>query len=101
MTKTNRVAVFDGTRCRLANDPQPGASGNGGSFLPPFGDAIVKKFDVPVGLVSCGVGATSVREWLPKGATFPNPPTWKAKCASSPAVVGRARATCTPRSATG
>ena len=33
------------------------------------------KFHVPVGLVACGVGATSVREWLPKGAKFPNPPT--------------------------
>ena len=30
---------------------------------------------MPIGLVACGVGATSVREWLPKAATFPNPPT--------------------------
>ena len=75
ITKTGRVAAFDGTRWQPANDPQPGASGTGGSFLPPFGDAIAEKFGVPVGLVACGVGATSVREWLPKGATFPNPPT--------------------------
>lgn len=74
-TKTGRVAAFDGTRWQPANDPQPGASGTGGSFLPPFGDAVAEKFGVPVGLVACGVGATSVREWLPKGATFPNPPT--------------------------
>ena len=74
-TKTNRVSAFDGTRWQPANDPQPGASGTGGSFLPPFGDAIAEKFGVPVGIVACGVGATSVREWLPKGATFPNPPT--------------------------
>jgi hypothetical protein len=74
-TKTKRVAAFDGTKWQLANDPQPGASGTGGSFLPPFGDAIAEKFGVPVGLVACGVGATSVREWLPKGSTFPNPPT--------------------------
>ncbi len=74
-TKTNRVSTFDGTRWHLANDPQPGASGTGGSFLPPFGDAIAEKFGVPVGFVSCGVGATSVREWVQKGATFPNPPT--------------------------
>ncbi len=74
-TKTGRVAAFDGDRWQPANDPQPGASGTGGSFLPPFGDAIAEKFGVPVGLVACGVGATSVREWLPKGATFPNPPT--------------------------
>ncbi|MFO0808589.1 MAG: sialate O-acetylesterase [Gemmataceae bacterium] len=78
-TKTNRVAAFDGTRWQPANDPQPGASGTGGSFLPPFGDAIAERFGVPVGLVACGVGATSVREWLPKGATFPNPPTIESR----------------------
>jgi pimeloyl-ACP methyl ester carboxylesterase len=73
--KSGRVVAFDGERWAPANDPQPGASGGGGSFLPPFGDAIAEKFGVPVGLVACGVGATSVREWLPKGTTFPNPPT--------------------------
>jgi hypothetical protein len=45
------------------------------SFMPPFGDAIAQRFDVPVGFIACGIGATSVREWLPKGTTFPNPPT--------------------------
>lgn len=74
-TKTGRVATFDGKRWQLSNDPQPGASGRGGSFLPPFGDAIAQQFNVPVGFIACGIGATSVREWLPKGATFPNPPT--------------------------
>ena len=74
-TRTGLVATFDGQRWWPADDPQPGASGNGGSFIPPFGDAIAEKFHVPVGIVACGVGATSVREWLPKGATFPNPPT--------------------------
>lgn len=74
-TKTGLVAAFDGEKWRLANDPQPGASGDGGSFIPPFGDAIAEKFHVPVGIVACGVGGSSVREWLPKGATFPNPPT--------------------------
>lgn len=74
-TKTGRVAAFDGTRWQLANDPQPGAQGNNGSFIPPFGDAMAERLKVPVGIVACGVGGTSVREWLPKGATFPNPPT--------------------------
>ncbi len=74
-TRTGLVAAFDGQRWRPANDPQPGASGSGGSFIPSFGDAIAEKFHVPVGIVACGVGATSVREWLPEGATFPNPPT--------------------------
>ncbi len=74
-TKSKRVSAFNGTDWQLAEDPQPGASGSGGSFLPPFGDAIVEKFGVPVGFAACGVGASSVREWLPKGAAFPNPPT--------------------------
>ena len=43
--------------------------------MPPFGDAMVERFKVPVGIIACGIGATSVREWLPKGARFPNPPT--------------------------
>jgi len=74
--RTGLVADLDGQRWRPANDPQPGASGGGGgSFIPPFGDALAEKFRVPVGSVACGVGATSVRAWLPKGAKFPNPPT--------------------------
>lgn len=78
-TRTGRVAAFDDTRWQPANDPQPGASGSGGSFLPPLGDAIAEMFGVPVGFVACGVGATSVREWLPEGTTFSNPPTLEGR----------------------
>ncbi len=74
-TKTQRVASFDGKAWRIADDPQPGASGGGGSFVPPFADAVVAKENVPVGIIACGIGATSVREWLPRGSMFPNPPT--------------------------
>jgi hypothetical protein len=73
-TKTGLVSVFNGNGWQLANDPQPGASGNMGSFIPPFGDAIAQQFKVPVGFLACGIGATSVREWLPAGTKFPNPP---------------------------
>ncbi|MGI9241401.1 MAG: sialate O-acetylesterase [Verrucomicrobiales bacterium] len=72
---SGKVASFDGERWRIADDPQPGASGGGGSFIPPFGDAIAERLGVPVGIVATGVGATSVREWLPAGESFPNPPT--------------------------
>lgn len=78
-TETGRVAAFDGTRWRLARDPQPGASGSGGSFMPPFGDAVVRQLGVPVGFVACGLGGTSVREWLPRGVSFPHPPTVEAR----------------------
>jgi len=37
-----------------------------------------------VGSVSLGKGATSVREWLPKGATFPNPPTIESRVQKRP-----------------
>lgn len=74
-TKTGLVAAFNNGQWQLANDPQPGASGGGGSFIPPFADAMVERFRVPVGIIATGVGATSVREWLPRGTRFPNPPT--------------------------
>jgi hypothetical protein len=83
-TKTGRVASFDGKGWQLGNDPQRGATGGSGSFMPPFGDAIVEQFHVPVGLIACGIGATSVREWLPKGTTFPNPPTIESRVAKLP-----------------
>lgn len=77
--QSGRVATFDGQAWRIADDPQPGASGGGGSFIPPFADAVVTKENVPVGIIACGIGATSVREWLPKGVTFPNPPTIESR----------------------
>lgn len=75
VTQTKRVVAFDGRSWQLASDPQPGAGGSKGSFMPPLGDALADRFHVPVGFAACGVGGTSVREWLPGGATFPNPPT--------------------------
>ncbi len=77
--KSGMVSTFDGKGWRIADDPQPGASGRGGSFVPPFADAIAERFGVPVGIVATGVGSTSVREWLPEGARFPNPPTIEDK----------------------
>jgi len=69
-SKTGLVASFDGKGWAPSNDPQPGASGGGGSFMPPFADAIVDRFRVPVGLVPIAMGSTSVREWLPAGIKF-------------------------------
>jgi hypothetical protein len=69
-TKSGQVAAFDGTHWQLANDPEPGAGGMKGSFMPPFGDAMAEQFHVPVGIVATGVGSTSVREWLPGGTVL-------------------------------
>jgi hypothetical protein len=79
-TQTGMVASFDGSRWALAHDPQPGVQDGSkkGSFLPAFGDALYQKYRVPIGLASTGAGATSVRQWLPKGERMKNHPTTAA-----------------------
>jgi hypothetical protein len=69
-TITGLVAAFDGTNWQLAADPEPGAGGKKGSFMPLFGDDMVEQFHVPIGIVAMGIGSTSVREWLPSEITF-------------------------------
>ncbi|MCY2963391.1 MAG: prolyl oligopeptidase family serine peptidase, partial [Planctomycetota bacterium] len=77
LPETLRVATFDGTSWRLAIDPQPGThdGSTGGSFAPAFGDELARRFNVPIGVASTGAGATSVRQWLPKGEKMTNLPT--------------------------
>jgi hypothetical protein len=74
------VVAFDGTAWAPANDPQPGATGTKGSFIPSFGDALVRQLQVPVGVVCVGVGSTSVREWLPAERAMSAPPTTGLHC---------------------
>ncbi|HTB85015.1 MAG TPA: sialate O-acetylesterase [Candidatus Sulfotelmatobacter sp.] len=73
-TVTGLVAAFDGTNWQLAADPEPGAGGKKGSFMPPFGDEMAEHFHVPIGIVAAGIGSTSVREWLPAGTRLSNLP---------------------------
>lgn len=102
--KSGRVSAFTGSKWQWANDPQPGASGDGGSFVPPFAEALAIRFGVPIGIIAVGAGGTSVREWLPRGARFPNPPTvlgnvtrletgeWESKGALFEALIAKTRA---------
>lgn len=90
-THTGMVSAFDGQGWRIAHDPQAGASGGGGSFLPPFGDAMAEHFQVPVGLVPLGIGATSVREWLPAGTALVCPPTIMSQVATNEAGQWQAK----------
>jgi hypothetical protein len=73
--KNPLVVAFGNGQWQPAADPEPGASGKGGSFMPVFGDAMADKFKVPIGIVPIGVGSTSVREWLPRGDVMAAPPT--------------------------
>lgn len=55
---------FPTGRWRHAHDPQPGATGRGGSPWPLLGDRLAKEYDVPVGFICVGVGSTTVDAWL-------------------------------------
>lgn len=68
-----RVAapLADGSGWRRADDPQPVATGGGGSPWPAMGDALAAALDLPVGLVSVGWGGTAVAQWEPGGTLYP------------------------------
>jgi hypothetical protein len=76
-TGTGMVAAFSGDSWQLASDPEPGVQDNStkGSFIPVFGDALYRKYHVPIGVAAVGHGSTSVRQWLPEGAPIYVMPT--------------------------
>jgi hypothetical protein len=76
-TQTAMVTTFGGDSWRIANDPQPGTQDDSkkGSFVPSFGDALYRKYHVPIGIASVGHGSTSVRQWLPAGEPVKVMPT--------------------------
>jgi len=75
--QTGMVTTFDGQAWRVADDPQPGVQDNSkkGSFVPAFGDALFRRYRVPIGIASVGHGSTSVRQWLPAGEPVQVMPT--------------------------
>ncbi|WP_169853278.1 sialate O-acetylesterase [Anaerohalosphaera lusitana] len=66
MTPTHdTVSAWTGSSWRHAYDPQPIANGNNGSPWSRLGDILVARFDVPIGFVTTGIGATRVGQWVP------------------------------------
>ncbi len=61
---------FENGLWRHGDDPQPGATGGGGSPWALLGDLLVKGYDVPVGFLCVGVGSTGVRFWSPSGKGY-------------------------------
>jgi hypothetical protein len=87
--KSGLVATFDGQGWRLAEDPQPGASGDGGSFMPPLGDAIAAKEKVPVGFIACaGSARQASASGSPRVRVSPIPLPSKAASKSGPMEHG-------------
>ncbi len=69
----DRVSAYDivsGT-WQFAADPQPVATGSGGTPWPALGDLLAVAGDIPIGFVSVGWGGTSVQQWLPGGTLYP------------------------------
>lgn len=50
---------------QVANDPQPIATGEGGTPWPLLGDQFSQKLSRPIGFVSVGWGGTTVNQWQP------------------------------------
>jgi hypothetical protein len=74
-SESGMVSSFDGKTWQPCRDPQPGAGGGGGSFMPALGDALAAAYGVPIGFAACASGGTSVRQWLPEGAEMTKQPT--------------------------
>ena len=68
--RVSAATSVSATTWQHASDPQPIATGGGGSPWPQLGDLIAAAYDVPVGFVSVGVGATSVSQWLPGSSNY-------------------------------
>ncbi|MCK6572346.1 sialate O-acetylesterase [Myxococcota bacterium] len=64
----DRVSARGYEGWRRATDPQPIATGTGGTPWPALGDLLATRFDVPVGLISVAWGGTSVAQWQPGAA---------------------------------
>lgn len=65
------ISAWTGSNWRHAYDPQPIATGTGGSPWSRLGDLFVEQFGVPIGFVSVGWGGTRVDQWLPGGSLYP------------------------------
>ncbi|MCE5199793.1 MAG: sialate O-acetylesterase [Armatimonadota bacterium] len=66
------VSCYTGTDWQIRNDPFIGSHDGSilGSVYPNFGDAMYKKYHVPIGIASTGHGGTSVTQWNTGGELF-------------------------------
>jgi hypothetical protein len=80
-TDNDFVMSTDGSAWRKGDDPQLGThddhlcnenNGYGGSNWPNTGNALVKKYKVPVAFASTGYSGSAIREWVPSAAAPAN-----------------------------
>ena len=61
----DKIKRMDPMGWQVANDPQPIATGEGGTPWPLLGDQFSQKLRRPIGFVSVGWGGTTVNQWQP------------------------------------
>ena len=61
----DRIVALGENGWHTADDPQPIATGEGGTPWPLLGDLMAKEINLPIGFVSVGVGGTAVCQWDP------------------------------------
>jgi hypothetical protein len=66
-TISGKVFSTNLTSWNAANDPQPIATATGGSPWPILGDLLANYYNMPIGFISIGWGATHVALWMPGG----------------------------------
>ena len=60
-----RVSAWGEGGWQFGADPQPVATGTGGSPWPALGDRLAERFNVPIGFLSVGWGGSAVDQWRP------------------------------------
>ena len=70
-TKDTVSAWMGGSDWRHGYDPQPGATGGGGSAWSRLGEMLSDELKVPIGFISCGVGGARVDQWVPGAVFYP------------------------------
>jgi hypothetical protein len=66
-----RVSAYGPGGWQPAADPQPIATGGGGTPWPVLGDLLAERLDIPIGFISVGWGGTRVDQWLPGLNLYP------------------------------
>ena len=64
-TEDDRIVALGENGWQTADDPQPIATGEGGTPWPLLGNLMIKDINLPIGFVSIGVGGTAVCQWDP------------------------------------
>jgi len=68
--RSDRVSAWGYSGWQVGADPQPFATGVGGSPWPVLGDYLVAHLGVPVAFISVGYGGTRVAQWQPSGSLY-------------------------------